>query len=120
MKIKLFSWIAILSLTTTIVSAQKIVYNPAAPDPDAPLTVTIDLEATTNANLAGIDPTPDIYIWTWIENVGDSPTNGSWNASAPANKMTRVGTTGKKYSYTYGPTLKDYLLPYIASALLPK
>ena len=72
MKIKLFSWIAILSLTTTIVSAQKIVYNPAAPDPDAPLTVTIDLEATTNANLAGIDPTPDIYIWTWIENVGDS------------------------------------------------
>jgi hypothetical protein len=105
-KIIAFSMLMLSAITYT--NAQKITYDPPVPDPDLPMTVTIDLEACTNQTLAGLPTTPDIYIWTWVSGVGDSPTNGTWGTSDERNKMTKVGTTGKKYSFTYSPTLKAH------------
>ena len=111
MKTKLFSLLASLfalnAFIATSAVAQKITYDPPVPDPDAPLTITIDLDAVDNQTLAGLSPTPDIYLWTWTEGGGPaSPTNGDWAQSNPAQKMTLV--TGKKYKFTYAPTLKDF------------
>lgn len=106
MKTKFFSFLALAIFMATQATAQKITYDPPVPDPDQPLTVTVDLELLTNQTLAGLTPDPDIYLWTWVESVGDSPTNGAWGESNPIQKMTQ--TTGKKYTFTYGPTLKDF------------
>ncbi len=105
MKTKLFSLLALVGFLATSASAQKITYDPPVPDPDQPLTVTIDLDALDNQTLAGLSPTPDIFLWTWGD-FGDSPTNGSWGQSNPVQKLTLV--SGKKYKFTYGPTLKEF------------
>jgi hypothetical protein len=96
-KIIAFGMLMLCAITYT--NAQKITYDPPVPDPDLPLTITIDLDAD-------LSPTPDIYLWTWAPD--NSPTNGTWGTSDERNKMTKVGATGKKYTFTYSPTLKAH------------
>lgn len=106
---KIIASCLVLLTAMTYSNAQKITYDPPVPDPDLPMTIVIDLEATETTTLADYAVTPDIYVWTWIEGLGDSPTNGTgWSSSDERNKMTKVGTTGKKYTFTYGPTLKAH------------
>jgi hypothetical protein len=104
-KIIAFGMLMLNAITYT--NAQKITYDPPVPDPELPLTVVIDLEACDALTLANATPTPDIFLWTWT--TGNAQVdNGTWGSSIDAHKMTKVGTTGKKYSFTYGPTLKAF------------
>ena len=98
---KIFASGMLLLVAIAYTHAQKITYDPPIPDPDAALTVTIDLEATENQTLADLPTAPDIYLWTWTTGTPQAD-NGSWGTSNEAHKMTKVGTTGKKYSFTYG------------------
>ena len=47
----------------------------------------------------------DAYLWTWYQTAtggGDSPTNGTWNNSNEAQKMTRLANGD--LSFTFTPT----------------
>jgi hypothetical protein len=110
MKTKFLALCAMLLLGATTIFAQKITYSPSVIKPGSPLTITVDLDQCTGADVPPLlGATQDLYLWTWTEGGPASPHNGStFSNSDEFNKMTRVGTTGNIYTYTYSPTLVDY------------
>ncbi len=85
------------------VAQQVISYsvNPATFDETEAITVTF----TVNETNFGVGTSHALYLWAWSfdsNNVqADAPTNGSWTASNPANKLTYVSSSGTTGTYTF-------------------
>ncbi|MGZ5197720.1 MAG: alpha-amylase family glycosyl hydrolase, partial [Kaistella sp.] len=85
------------------VAQQVISYsvNPATFDETEAITVTF----TVNETNFGVGTSHALYLWAWSvdsNNVSaDSPTNGTWTASNPANKLTYVSSSGTTGTYTF-------------------
>jgi len=82
---------------------QTITYavNPPTFDETDAITVTF----TVNEGAFGVTSSRALYLWAWsIDSNGasaDSPTNGTWNASNAANKLTYVSSSGSTGTYTF-------------------
>ena len=74
--------------------------NPVSFDETDAITITF----TVNENNFGVASSHDLYLWAWStdsNNVqADCPTNGTWTASNPANKLTYVSSAGGIGTYT--------------------
>ena len=84
--------------------AQQVIpysINPVAFDETDPITVTF----TVNETNFGVASSHALYLWAWSidsNNVSaDCPTNGTWTASNPANKLTYVSSAGGQGTYTF-------------------
>ena len=82
---------------------QNITYsvNPAAFDETDAITITF----TVNETAFGVASSHALYLWGWsVDSAGsqvDCPTNGSWTASSPVNKLTYVSSAGSTGTYTF-------------------
>lgn len=92
--------------------AQQIVgytVNPSSFNESESVTVTF----TLNEKNFGVSTSHDLYLWAWsIDANGtsaDAPTNGTWNSSAAANKLTYVSSSAGTGTYTFTMnTVKSY------------
>ncbi|WP_027377186.1 alpha-amylase family glycosyl hydrolase [Kaistella palustris] len=90
---------------------QNVTYSvsPLVFDETDAITVTF----TVNETAFGVVSSHALYLWAWsIDSNGvsqDAPTNGTWTASNPANKLTYVSSTGSAGTYTFTMnTVKSY------------
>ena len=85
------------------VAQQQITYsvNPVSFDETDAITVTFNV----NEAAFGVASSHDLYLWAWsIDSnavLQDCPTNGTWPASNPVNKLTYVSSTGGTGTYSY-------------------
>lgn len=93
------------------VAQQNITYsvNPATFDETDAITVTF----TVNETAFGVASSHALYLWAWSYDTAniqqDSPSNGTWTASNPANKLTYVSSAGSTGTYTFTMnTVKSY------------
>lgn len=84
--------------------AQQVVsysVNPTTFDETEAITVTF----TVNESAFTVGSSHALYLWAWSydsNNVqADAPTNGSWTASNPVNKLTYVSSSGTTGTYTF-------------------
>ena len=92
-----------LMLPFFAVAQQNITYavNPATFNETEAITLTF----TVNETAFGVASSHDLYLWAWSVDSNnsqvDAPTNGSWSASNPANKLTYVSSSGGVGTYTF-------------------
>ena len=92
-----------LMLPFFAVAQQNITYavNPATFNETEAITLTF----TVNETAFGVASSHDLYLWAWSVDSNnsqvDAPTNGSWTASNPANKLTYVSSSGGVGTYTF-------------------
>ncbi|KIA88026.1 alpha-amylase family glycosyl hydrolase [Kaistella jeonii] len=85
------------------VAQQVITYsvNPVSFDETDPITVTFNV----NEAAYGVATSHALYLWAWsidTNNVQvDCPTNGTWTASNPTNKLSYVSSSAGTGTYTY-------------------
>lgn len=85
------------------VAQQNISYsvNPASFDETDAITVTF----TVNETAFGVGTSHELYLWAWSfdsnNTSADAPTNGTWTASNPINKLTYVSSSAGTGTYTY-------------------
>ena len=98
-----YTLILALLLPYFAVAQQVVSYsvNPATFDETDAITVTF----TVNEANFGVGTSHALYLWAWSydsNNVNaDAPTNGTWAASNPANKLTYVSSSGTTGTYTF-------------------
>ncbi|KMQ72457.1 alpha-amylase family glycosyl hydrolase [Chryseobacterium koreense] len=82
---------------TTVTSS----INPPSFDETEAITITF----TLNENAYGVATSHALYLWAWSYDTTntsmDCPTNGTWTASNPANKLTYVSSSGGTGTYTF-------------------
>lgn len=75
--------------------------NPAIFDETDAITVTFTVDETA----FGVASSHALYLWAWStdsnNSQSDGPTNGTWSASNPVNKLTYVSSSGSAGTYTY-------------------
>ena len=75
--------------------------NPAIFDETDAITVTFTVDETA----FGVASSHALYLWAWSSDSNnvqsDVPTNGTWTASNPVNKLTYVSSSGSAGTYTY-------------------
>lgn len=98
-----------LLISTCIATAQTVTTDPAFPQADQPVTITVDVSGTSLDNFAWNNSSNPVWIWTWIAegctSNCDAPTNV--NPATPeqdAAKVTRISTDPDKYQITFTPT----------------
>ena len=90
-----------------LAQAQIAWTDPTLVDPNQPVTLYVDLGQTMCPNIGIGNPTPSVYIWTWMpsENLA-SGGNGQWDNSNEAHKMTEQGNN--IWSFTFTPSLAGF------------
>lgn len=100
--------------------AQLITTSPAVPTADQPVTITFDATQGT-AGLQNCNC--DVYLHTGvITNQSTSPSDWkyvqtTWGVANNAWKLTPVPGEPNKYTYTFGPTVRDYYDPAIGETI---
>ncbi|MBK8191804.1 MAG: T9SS type A sorting domain-containing protein [Lewinellaceae bacterium] len=96
-----------IAVTTLTAQAQIAWTDPIQVNPNQPVTLYVDLGQTNCPNIGIGNPTPDVYIWTWLpsENLA-SGGNGQWDNSNEAHKMTAQGSN--IWSFTFSPSLAAF------------
>jgi len=89
---------------------QIVTTDPVLPQPDKPVTITVDVTGTSLAGFAWNSTSNPVYIWAWLKNTGtadvDAPTNVNPATSAQDGaKCTRISTNPDKYQITITPTI---------------
>ena len=98
-----YTLILAMLLPYMAIAQQNITYsvNPSAFNETEAITVTF----TVNEGAFGVTSSHALYLWGWSFDSGnvqaDCPTNGSWTASNPANKLTYVSSSGSNGIYTF-------------------
>ncbi len=90
--------------------SQIVTTDPVLPQPDKPVTITVDVSGTSLAGFAWNNTTNPVYVWAWLKNTGtadvDAPTNVNPATSAQDGaKCTRISTNPDKYQITITPTV---------------
>ena len=98
----------LILLITLPLTAQVVTTNPAAPTDDAPVTITFD---ASQGDGGLFDCNCDVYLHTGVILEGSNewqevPT--TWGVENEAWRMQRVDGEANVYTYTYGPTLREY------------
>lgn len=105
-KILLFLFISFCSYTFGQVQDVSYTISPATFEEDDTITITIDGTTLDEAAWGVTDRA--IFIWAWSYDLNDAnsidcPTNGTWNASNGANRLTYNSTTDE-YWITFVPS----------------
>ncbi len=100
---------AALLLTGPVGLSQIVTTDPVLPQPDKPVTITVDVSGTSLAGFAWNNSSNPVYLWAWLKNTGtadvDAPTNVNPATSAQDGaKCTRISTNPDKYQITITPT----------------
>ena len=100
---------AALLLTGPVGLSQIVTTDPVLPQPDKPVTITVDVSGTSLAGFAWNNTSNPVYLWAWLKNTGtadvDAPTNVNPATSAQDGaKCTRISTNPDKYQITITPT----------------
>lgn len=100
---------AALLLTGPVGLSQIVTTDPVLPQPDKPVTITVDVSGTSLAGFAWNNTSNPVYLWAWLKNTGtadvDAPTNVNPASSAQDGaKCTRISTNPDKYQITITPT----------------
>jgi pullulanase/glycogen debranching enzyme len=90
--------------------SQIVTTDPVLPQPDKPVTITVDVTGTSLAGFAWNSTSNPVYLWAWLKNTGtadvDAPTNVNPATSAQDGaKCTRISTNPDKYQITITPTV---------------
>ena len=101
---KYFYTFVLALLLPYFAAAQQIIsysVNPSNFDETDAVTVTF----TVNETNFGVGSSHALYLWAWSfdsnNTSADAPTNGTWTASNPANKLTYVSSSGATGTYTF-------------------
>lgn len=98
-----YSLILAVLLPFTAFAQQQITYSVNPPTFNETEAITITF--TVNETAFGVATSHSLYLWAWSVDTSNSqadcPTNGSWTASNPVNKLTYVSSSGATGTYTY-------------------
>lgn len=101
---KYFYTLLLALLVPYFAVAQQVVSYSVNP-PTFNETESVTVTFTVNETAFGVATSHALYLWAWSydsDNVqADSPTNGTWTASNPANKLTYVSSSGSTGTYTF-------------------
>ena len=98
-----YSFFVAVLLPFFAVAQQNVTYSVNPPTFDETDAITITF--TVNETGFQVGSSHALYLWAWSidsNNVSaDCPTNGTWDASNPANKLTYVSSSGSTGTYTF-------------------
>ena len=102
-----------LAVLLPFFSSAQVVVNYSINPPTFDETESITFTYTVTESDFGASTSHAIYLWAWsIDSANvlvNAPTNGTFNASTPANKLTYVSSAGTMGTYTYTMnTVKSY------------
>src|SRR5258706_7384790 len=101
-------FLLLLTIWAADLMAQVVTTSPVFPQPDQPLTITVDVTGTSLDHFAWDNASKPVYIWTWYKKNGasvDAPTNVNPATSLQGGaKCNRISTNPDKYQITFTAT----------------